>query len=102
MSCKHLHKVCSITTVDGVNQLSVTNSTGIENKDRFCLVFTQCTNNLSGTVSVTINGTLIPVYNKYSEALKITEVSPRKLYHGYYMTGYVIIDAPYSRCSNKC
>ena len=102
MSCKHLHEVCSITTEDGVNKLSVTNANGVEYKDLFCLVFTQCVSNLTGIVSVTVNGTLIPVYNKYSLPLQITEVSPRKLYHGYYVNSYVIIDAPINKCDHRC
>lgn len=102
MSCKHMHKICNIDTVDGVNQLTVTNANGVENKDKFCLVVNQCTKNLSGTVTIKINGTFIPVYNKYSLNLQISDILAYKIYHGYYVGDYVIINAPCESCNCSC
>lgn len=97
--CKYMHKVCNITTADDVNELTVSNANGVKDKDPFCLEFTTCTANLSGSVSVNINGSLVPVYNKYSEALSITDIAQHKVYHGYYVDGYVILhNVPQSGC----
>ena len=107
MSCNNMHKVCNIE-VDGDNiVLTASNTNGVSNKDEFCLLFTQCLANLNGNMQIKVNGTAVPLYNKYSIQSTVNDFKWRRVYRGYYVnendTPYVIlINAPQSCCSRNC
>lgn len=98
-SCPYFHKVTALTASDTAVTMTVTNSTNVSSLDNFELVL--CVNPstvVTGSplpYNVTINGTAVPVYNKYSLPVYTNRLRARKKYYGSFVTvsgnSYVIL-----------
>ena len=114
-SCPRFHTIASTTYTAGTSLvLTVTNSTNLSDRQRFCL----CVNkNISNIVTAepvqvytTINGSNIPVYTKYGTDYPLYSDLLAKYYRcgklvkGYYVnngtTAYIITEVPYCDCAS--
>lgn len=68
--CPHFHRSTALAQTDGNLIVTVSNSTNIASKDRFCFVLCQRPSTVvTGDpipVQMNINGVNVPVYNKYA------------------------------------
>lgn len=95
----YFHKVTALTAGDASVEMTITNPTNISSLDYFELVL--CVN--PDTVvtgdplpyTVNVNGTAVPLLNKYSLPINTNRLCPRKRYIGSYVesggAGYVIL-----------
>lgn len=86
--CEHLHKT---TALSAAGLLTVTNPTNIGNFDRFCLILTICPDSVITGVpveyTVTINGTAVPIIDKWGYPITSDRLRTRTLYKGRYIVG---------------
>lgn len=86
--CSYMHKTTAIS-VAGL--LTVTNSTNVGNFDRFCLCFTIDPSSIITTapvdLTVTINGTAVPIIDEWGYPITSDKVTTRKRYYGRYIEG---------------
>ena len=102
MACKYLHVVNSIDTTTTANTVILNFSVAATavNQDRFCMKIPCCmsipTSASTYAVQVTVNGSAIPLWDKYGNPLTASELSSKRIYKGYYgsTTPHVIINAP--------
>lgn len=84
--CQYLHKTTALSTA---GLLTVTNPNNVGNFDPFCLVLTICPNSvITGTpvaYTITINGTAIPIVDKWGYPVMTDRLRTRKLYEGRYI-----------------
>lgn len=84
--CSYMHKTTAIS-VAGL--LTVTNSTNVGNFDRFCLCFTINPSSIITTapvaLTVTINGTAVPLVDEWGYPTTSDKVTTRKRYYGRYI-----------------
>jgi hypothetical protein len=70
--------------------LTVTNPNNVGNFDRFCLVLTICPNSVITGVpveyTVTINGTAVPIIDRWGYPITSDRLRTRTLYKGRYVT----------------
>ena len=85
--CPNLHKT---TGLSAAGLLSVTNPNNVGNFDKFCLVLTICPDSVITGVpvayTVTINGTAVPVIDKWGYPITSDRLRTRTLYKGRYVT----------------
>lgn len=85
--CNNLHKT---TALSAAGLMTVTNPNNVGNFDKFCLVLTICPNTVvTGTpvpYTVTVNGTNIPVVDRWGYPIKTDRLRTRTLYKGRYIT----------------
>ena len=85
--CPNMHKTSAISTA-GV--LTVSNSTNIGNFDKFCLCVTINPSAVITTgpvaLTVTLNGTTVPIIDEWGYPVKSDKIRARKLYYGRYIT----------------
>lgn len=85
--CANLHKT---TALSAAGLLTVTNPTNIGNFDKFCLVLTICPDSVITGVpvayTVTINGTAVPIIDKWGYPITSDRLRTRTLYKGRYIT----------------
>ena len=85
--CANLHKT---TALSAAGLLTVTNPTNIGNFDKFCLVLTICPDSVITGVpvayTVTINGTAVPIIDKWGYPITSDRLRTRTLYKGRYVT----------------
>lgn len=104
-----IHYVQNVTVTDTNVSLTVTNSTNISSLDCFSLIV--CKNigaNVTGAplpVQIVINGTAVPLLNKYSQPILSDKLPCRRKYCGAYVAEgtsnpYVILfDTPRCKCN---
>ena len=93
----YFHKVTALTASDTAVEMTITNSTNISSLDYFELVL--CVN--PNTVvtgdplpyTININGTAVPLLNKYSLPINTNRLMPRKKYVGAYVEGATEADS---------
>lgn len=85
--CANLHKTTGLTAA---GLLTVTNPNNVGNFDKFCLVLTICPDSVITGVpvayTVTINGTAVPIIDKWGYPITSDRLSTRTLYKGRYVT----------------
>ena len=85
--CANLHKT---TALSAAGLLTVTNPNNVGNFDKFCLVLTICPDSVIPGVpvayTVTINGTAVPVIDKWGYPITSDRLRTRTLYKGRYVT----------------
>lgn len=85
--CPNLHKTTALSTA---GLLTVTNPNNVGNFDRFCLLLTICPNSVITTTpvayTVTINGTAVPIIDKWGYPITTDRLKTRKIYNGRYIT----------------
>lgn len=85
--CNNLHKT---TGLSAAGLLTVTNPNNVGNFDKFCLVLTICPDSVITEVpvayTVTINGTAVPVIDKWGYPITSDRLRTRTLYKGRYVT----------------
>ena len=85
--CANLHKT---TGLSAAGLLTVTNPNNVGNFDKFCLVLTICPDSVITGVpvayTVTINGTAVPVIDKWGYPRTSDRLRTRTLYKGRYVT----------------
>jgi len=85
--CANLHKT---TGLSAAGLLTVTNPTNVGNFDKFCLVLTICPDSIITGVpvayTVTINGTAVPIIDKWGYPITSDRLRTRTLYKGRYVT----------------
>lgn len=86
-SCANLHKTTALSTA---GLLTVTNATNVGNFDKFCLVLTICPNSVITTTpvayTVTINGTAVPIIDRWGYPITTDRLKTRTLYKGRFIT----------------
>lgn len=93
------HKSTALTVTGDNLVMTVTNSTNISSLDDFELVMCQKPSSvITGeplVMQITINGTAVPLLNKYSLPIYSNRLCPRKKYYGSFVTSgtssYVIL-----------
>lgn len=84
--CVNLHKT---TAISDTGVLTVTNATNVGNFDRFCLVFTINPSSVITTapvaLTVTINGTAVPIIDEWGYPVNSDKVTTRRRYYGRYI-----------------
>ena len=93
----YFHKVTALTAGADSVEMTITNPTNISNLDYFELVL--CVN--SDTVvtgeplpfTININGTAVPLVNKYALPINTNRLQPRKRYFGAYVEGATAADS---------
>lgn len=115
-TCPKFHTISNVTYTAGTSLvLTVSNSTNIGNRSKFCLCVSK---NISEVVTgdpvqvyATINGSNIPVYTKFGSDYPLYSDLLSKYYrcgrimHGFYVnngtTAYIqLTDVPYCDCAN--
>ena len=85
--CANLHKTTALSTA---GLLTVTNPNNVGNFDKFCLVLTICPDSVITGVpvayTVTINGTAVPIIDKWGYPITSDRLRTRTLYKGRYVT----------------
>lgn len=85
--CANLHKTTALSTA---GLLTVTNPNNVGNFDKFCLVLTICPDSVITGVpvayTVTINGTAVPIVDKWGYPITTDRLRTRTLYKGRYIT----------------
>ncbi len=102
-NCQNVHSVTSVTDNTTNIELTVSNSTDIGNLDPFILIMNKSVTVPSAPVPVNINvnGTAIPLYNKYAIQIQSNRI-PRRAVGAYVQeeNPYVILfTTPYCRCN---
>ena len=97
MNCNpYFHKVTALTASDTAVEMTVTNSTNISNLDYFELVLCVCPSSVvTGEplpYTININGTAVPLLNKYSLPINTNRLHTRKRYYGAYVEGATAAD----------
>ena len=86
MTCNNIHRTTALSTT---GLLTVTNATNIGNFDKFCLVLTICPNAVITTApveyTVTINGTAVPIVDKWGYPITTDDLCTRTPYYGRYI-----------------
>lgn len=100
MNCSpYFHKTTALTASDTAVEMTITNGTNISNLDYFELVLCVCpTTVVEGAplpYTININGTAVPLLNKYSLPIRTNRLQTRKKYYGAYVetttSPYVIL-----------
>lgn len=98
--CANLHKTTALSTA---GLLTVTNPNNVGNFDKFCLVLTICPDSVITGVpvayTVTINGTAVPVVDKWGYPITSDRLRTRTLYKGRYI---VASDGAHVTLLNVC
>lgn len=85
--CPYMHKTTAISTA---GLLTVTNPNNVGNFDRFCLCFTISPSSVITTapvaLTVTLNGTAVPIIDEWGYPVMSDKVTMRKKYVGRYIT----------------
>ena len=85
-SCANLHKTTALSTA---GLLTVTNPNNVGNFDKFCLVLTICPDSVITSTpvayTVTINGTDVPIIDKWGYPITTDRLRTRTLYKGRYI-----------------
>lgn len=87
MSCKCLHISPSYTVNDSSTQVvfGFPSSVTVTDKARFCWKITSSLPTQTDyNVYVTVNGTNVPVWNKYGNPMTVAELVRNKVYRGYF------------------
>lgn len=86
--CENLHKTSALTAA---GLLTVTNPNNIGNFDRFCLVLTINPDSIiTGepvAYTVTLNGTAVPLIDRWGYPITSDRLRTRTLYKGRYIVG---------------
>lgn len=84
--CPYMHKT---TAISATGVLTVTNANNVGNFDRFCLCFTINPSSVVTTapvaLTVTINGTAVPIVDEWGYPVTSDNVITRKRYSGRYI-----------------
>lgn len=101
MACKHLHVINNYTVTEGsaMATLSFTKPvTVVENQHRFCIkVCVDIPEIYSGyTTQILVNGSGVPLWDKYGNPLTVSELRKGIVFQGYYgsTTPHIIVNAP--------
>lgn len=85
--CSNLHKTTALSTA---GLLTVTNPNNVGNFDRFCLLITICPDSVITTTpvayTVTINGTAVPIIDKWGYPITTDRLKTRTIYKGRFVT----------------
>ena len=98
-NCSHLHKTTALSTA---GLLTVTNPNNVGNFDPFCLILTICPNSvITGAAvdyTVTVNGTAVPIWDRWGYPITTDRLSTRTLYKGRYIES----ETPHITLINAC
>lgn len=87
-NCPCLHKT---TAISDAGLMTVTNDANVGNFDMFCLVLTISPDSVITGVpvkyTVTVNGTAVPVVDRWGYAITSDRLATRKCYKGRYIIG---------------
>lgn len=87
--CNYLHKTTALSTA---GLLTVTNPNNVGNFDTFCLLLTICPNSVitatPAKYTITINGTNVPIVDKWGYPVMTDRLRTRKVYEG----KYIVVD----------
>lgn len=91
MNCNpYFHKVTALTASDTAVEMTITNGTNIAELDYFELVLCVCPDSVvTGAplpYTININGTSVPLLNKYALPIRTNRLRTRKRYFGSYVT----------------
>lgn len=85
--CANLHKTTALSTA---GLLTVTNPNNVGNFDRFCLLLTICPDSVITATpvayTVTINGTAVPIIDKWGYPITTDRLKTRTIYKGRFVT----------------
>lgn len=86
MSCPYKH---TTTALSEAGLLTVTNATNVGNFEKFCLVLTICPDSVITTApvgyTVTINGSAVPILDKWGYPITTDRLCTRTPYKGRYI-----------------
>lgn len=98
-NCSHIHTSTALSTA---GLLTVTNPNNIGNFDKFCLVLTINPDSvITGAAvpyTITINGTAVPILDRWGYAITTDRLCTRKGYIGRYIES----DTPHLTLLNAC
>ena len=101
-NCANKH-VSTALTAAGV--LTVTNDSNVGNFDKFCLILTINPNSIITTApvdyTVTINGTAVPIWDKWGYPITTDRLCTRKCYVGRYVESATPHVTLINACSNE-
>jgi len=101
-SCPHKHVSTALSTA---GLLTVTNATNVGNFDKFCLILTINPNSVITTApadyTVTINGTAVPILDKWGYPITTDRLCTRKGYIGRYIESETPHVTLLNACSNE-
>lgn len=89
MSCSNFHRVSGLAAGEANVTMTITNGTNISSLDSFELLL--CVNPNTVVTGdplpylITVNGTAVPLYNKYSLPIYTDRLKMRKRYYGAYV-----------------
>lgn len=93
------------TALSAAGLLTVTNATNVGNFDKFCLVLTINPDSVITTApvdyTVTINGTAVPIWDKWGYPITTDRLSVRKGYVGRYVESATPHVTLINACSNE-
>lgn len=107
MACKNLHVITNYTATAGSTMLNLTFSKPVRtvtDRQRFCIKFCVDIPEIyeDYTVQVIINEAGVPLWDKYGNPLKVSDLRKGTVYQGYYgsTTSHIILNAPkYTGCN---
>lgn len=109
MSCKHFHKSKSVKISSGEVVVSFVNPPlEVANCEPFCFAICQCIpSGVEGLpVSLEINGTTVPLWNKFGNVVTGDKLKTRFRYRGYFGRDtdlhVIAINTPSTRCAMVC
>lgn len=86
MNCKYFHCANSVTVGTNVVTLDFMSAATATDKDKFCFKLCQPVPATAAAypVQVTVNGTAVPLWNKYGNPVLAGELTQYRLITGYY------------------
>ena len=103
-NCNCPYKHVSTALTDG-GVLTVTNATNVGNFDKFCLILTICPNSvITGApvgYTVTVNGSAVPIWDKWGYQITTDRLCTRKCYVGRYVESATPHVTLLNACSNE-
>lgn len=101
MACKHLHIINNYSVTEGstmANLSFVKTVTSVTDKQRFCVkVCVDIPETYDTyTAQVIINGSGVPLWDKYGDPLTLSELRKGVVYQGYYgsTSEHIVLNAP--------
>lgn len=101
MTCNNIHKT---TALSATGLLTVTNATNVGNFDKFCLILTINPDSVIVGVpvdyTITINGTAVPIWDRWGYPITSDRLCTRKCYVGRYIESATPHLTLLNACSN--
>lgn len=104
MNCRYFHCANSVTVGTDVITLNFENGATASDQTRFCFKLCQTIPDTAMTfpVQLTVNGTAIPLWNKYGNPVVASDLVPYKLINGYYGATDAHVIATNIPCNCRC